>query len=370
VRSQAASRSDGDVSDKGSNLSSLTLAIADLKAIDARLSALVAADPPIKSDGIDLTAAIRESQALVRAGIARLTGAEIRSEAPNDAAGQRTGSAKRRVKIKAESETIVSASPARVETVARSGTAAPKSSSKSATRGADRARGTSTATASAPPATTANAPRISLLARLGAATAEPGSRHPATADRNGTAAPEPAPPSDSPAGHDTDDRLARLEAEIDSLTSATTGGDRSKSVATDAPAAPTTNAVASPARFRGGAAVSAPAPAYRSGADDDAADEEDDAEIVIVTDAVNAAGIAGHGSSSARQGPRLSRDPPPDGDSDAEVEIVQPGTRPGVPLGADGRDVRLSVTPDGDRAKAAASKPAAPAKWRLFRGSS
>jgi len=364
------------VSVKGSNLSSLTLAIADLKAIDARLSALATADPPIESDGTDLTAAIRESQALVRAGIARLTGAEIRSEAPSDAAGQRAGGAKRRVKIKAESETTVSAGPARAEAGARSGTAGPKSSAKASTRGADRARATATAAAAAAAsapvttASTANAPPNSLLARLGAATPETGVRAPAMANGNDTATPVQTPPSDNPSGHDTDDRLARLEAEIDSLTNATTGGARSKLVTTDAPAAPTANATATPARFRGGGAVSSPVPAYHSGVDDDGAeDEEDDAEIVIVTDAASPTGTAEHGSSS-RQGPRMSRDPAPYGDGDAEVEIVHAGTRPGVQPGADRRDARLTVAPDGDRTKAAERKPTAPAKWRLFRGSS
>ena len=360
---------------KGSNLSSLTLAIADLKAIDARLSALATANPPIESDGTDLTAAIRESQALVRAGIARLTGAEIRSEAPSDAAGQRAGGPKRRVKIKAESETTVSAGAARAEAVARSGTAAPKSSAKASTRGADRARATATAAAaaSAPatPAPTASAPPNSLLARLGAATPETGARAPATANGNDTATPVLTPPSDNPSGHDTDDRLARLEAEIDSLTNATTGGARSKLVTTDAPAAPTANATATPARFRGGGAVSSPVPAYHSGVDDDGAeDAEDDAEIVIVTDAASPTGTAEHGSPSTRQGPRMSRDPAPYGDGDAEVEIVHAGTRPGVQPGADRRDARLTVAPDGDRTKAAERKPTAPAKWRLFRGSS
>lgn len=355
---------------KGSDLSSLTLAIADLKAIDARLSALVTADPPIESDGTDLTAAIRESQTLVRAAIARLTGTEIcRDATPNDAAEQRPGGTKRRVKIKAESETTVSAGPARVEAVARSGTAAPRSPGKSTTRGADRARGASTAAASAAPATTANAPSSSLLARLGAATPEPGTRHPATEEGNSTPATASARQADSPSAHDADDRLARLEAEIDSLTNATTGGQRSKSVTADDPAAPATNAAAASTRRHSGVALSAPVSAYQSSDDDDGAgDEEDDAEIVIVTDAANAAGLAGHGSSSARQGPRIARDSPPDSDADAEVEIVQPGTRPGVRPRTDGRDPRLTMTPGGDRSNAAASKPAASAKWRLFRG--
>ena len=75
------------MSGAGSDLSSLTLAIADLKAIDARLTALGTAGPPIESDGVDLTAAIRQSQELVRAAIARLTGARTPNEAPVENVG-------------------------------------------------------------------------------------------------------------------------------------------------------------------------------------------------------------------------------------------------------------------------------------------
>lgn len=346
---------------KGSDLSSLTLAIADLKAIDARLTALGAADPPIESDGANLTAAIRDSRALVRAAIARLTGNQIAGEAPNEPADKGSGSAKRRVKIKAESETSASAVSARAEAGARSGTAA---------RSGDRARNVSAA-ASAAAATTAKTPPNSLLARLGAATPEASPRHQATADGGGAPASATTGQPDNPAAPGADERLARLEAEIDSLTEATaTGPYRSKAMASDAPVRPaatkTTEAEAPARAAVPPARTSAHQPDVR---DDGTGDDEDDAEIVIVTAQGKVAGIAEQGQPPNRQSPRTSRDPSPTDDEDAEVEIVQPGSRPGAQPDADERARRLAMTPDGGRVAAAASKPASPAKWRLFRGS-
>ena len=344
---------------KGSNLSSLTLAIADLKAIDARLTALGAADPPIESDGVDLTAAIRESQALVRAAITRLSGNQVPGEAANEAADQDSSSAKRRVKIKAASEATVPASAARAEAIA------PKASAKSAARGGDRARG---ASAAATAASTEQTPPNSLLARLGAATPEPGARQAATADGGDAPVPAPMAGRDSPSAYDTADRLARLEAEIDSLTKASSAVDTLSSA--NAPDAIALPAVAKPAAAQpslsGGTAAPTSVSTHQPGVvDDGAGDDEDDAEIVIVTAEARAAGSAGQGLPPTRQSPRAYRDPPTSDDDDAEVEIV----RPDAQHDTDGREARLSMTPGGERAKAAASRPAAPAKWRLFRGS-
>lgn len=324
---------DSDLADTGSNLGSLTLAIADLKAIDARLTTLAAADPPIKSDGADLTAKILESQALVRAAIALLSGARMPAGTVTEAQDTASGGAKRRVKIKAASDSTAATTPATT-----------KSPSKAGTRGGDRARSAETAMVAAPAA-----PRNSLLARLGAATSEP-----AASTSPPAAAVIPAP---SPAGAlDAAERLARLEAEIDSLTEAsTTGNRRGKSTAPEMSAPQSEPKVAE-------AVSAAPAKVTRaSDLDSGATDDDDDAEIVIVGPDGASSGAQGRGASYGRHSPRALRDPPAC-DEDAEVEIMQPG--------AGGRMARVSPATASDRAKAGAeAKPVAPTKWRLFRGS-
>jgi hypothetical protein len=352
-RSHAASGGESNVSVTGSDLSSLTLAIADLKAIDARLTALGTAGPPIESDGVDLTLAIRQSQELVRAAIARLTGARVPVEAPAETAEPSAGGAKRRVKIKAASDTTEPGSPTRAGAAVRSESSPSKASGKAATRGGDRARGAS-ATASSTATATAKTSPNSLLARLGAAAPELDTRQRAAADAD-TPAATPAQQSDTPAAHDTADRLARLEAEIDSLTEASvTAAPQSKVVASDHPAAQKATKTAD---------GKAPVPEHRSGlGGGDASDDDDDAEIVIVNAQAKAAGATEHGVGSTRASSRVVHDPAPGDDDDAEVEIMQSGARhdPGA---------RAPVTPARDRVNTNATKPAAPAKWRLFRGS-
>ena len=161
---------------KGPNSNSLSQAVADLEAMDARLAALVAAYPRAEAGGPDLAAPIRESRELIRTIVELLAGAQSPNGLPNEAPEQAIGGAKRRVKIKAASETTAGSGAARVEAAARSGAAAGKASAKAATRGGDGAGSASAATAAA--TATAKAPPNSLLARLGAATPEPGALPP------------------------------------------------------------------------------------------------------------------------------------------------------------------------------------------------
>jgi hypothetical protein len=349
----------------GSDLSSLTLAIADLKAIDARLTTLGAAGLPIESDGVDLTAAIRQSQALVRAAIARLTGARISDEGAIETAEPGAGGAKRRVKIKAASETTESSRPTGAEAAVRSDSSPAKASGKAATRGGDRSRGAAAA-ASSTAAAPAKTPPSSLLARLGAAAPEPDARPRAAADGGGPAA-APPPKSDTPGPHDTADRLARLEAEIDSLTkSSNTADTQSKAVVSNGSAQPTATKPADVRTPSPAAGTPVPALQHRPRVGDGGAgDDEDDAEIVIVNSQSKAAGSTEHGVASPRPSSRVVNDPPPSDDDDSEVEIVQPGAR----HEADGTGARVLVPGTRDRTNASATKPAAPAKWRLFRGS-
>ena len=333
------------MSGAGSDLSSLTLAIADLKAIDARLSALGSAESPIQSDGVDLTAAIRQSQELVRAAIAQLSGARTPNQGPVEKSEQNAGSAKRRVKIKAASDTTEPDNPARAEP------SAAKASGKSANRGGDRSRDTVAAAASAT-ASTPKAPASSLLARLGAATAEPDARNRVEA---------PAQKSATPPTHETADRLARLEAEIDNLTTGATAADgRAKAEASSTPTAPTATKTADVPPRPATAAKPLPAPEHRPGVGDGG--DEDDAEIVIVNAQTKAKGAVEYSASSTRPGSRVVHDPALSDDEDAEVEIVQSGAR--QESGA-----RSPATPVRDRVNSSATAPTAPSKWRLFRGS-
>jgi hypothetical protein len=355
-------RGKGDVSSDGSDPVSLSQAVADLKAMDSRLAALIATYPPTEPGRPDLGAPIRESRALVRAAIGLLAGALLSGETPD----RMPGTAKRRVKIKAASDSTASGAPAGAEAAVRSDPNAPAEPVKPAARGGGPARNASAA-ASAAAAASAQAPPNSLLARLGAAATEPGARHPDAADGAGNPAPAPAPQPSHVSARAAAERLARLEAEIDSLTEATTtGGDRSGSAATDAPGppvAPASRTAQSQSPLR--AAASASASEYRPGVDGAGADGEDDAEIVIVTSQTGAR-PARQGTLPVRQSPRIFSDPSAsDDDDDAEVEIVQSGTRPG----GDGRAAHTPATPEGERAKAGAGAPVAPAKWRLFRGS-
>ena len=353
------------MSGKGSDRESLTLAIADLKAIDARLTNLVAADPPIESDGVNLTASIRESRDLVQAAIALLAGARIPDGTPNGVTDQLAGGTKRRVKIKAVSETTGSDGVARAEPPVRSSSGTTKASSKAAARGGDRSRDASAATSDAA-AATVKAPANSLLARLGAAAPEPGALQ-RTATDGGAPSVAPADKSAPPATFDTADRLARLEAEIDSLTRASITADaQGKTVAPERAARPMATKTAEANNPSPAAAIDVPAPEHRSGIGDSGTADDEDAEIVIVNSEIEAAGPGRHRAPSTRPNQRVPRDPPPSDDDDAEVEIVRPGVR----HEADGPRARVPVIPASDRANASAIKPAAPAKWRFFRGSS
>lgn len=348
----------------GSDPVSLSQAVADLKAMDARLAALVAAYPPTEAGRADPGAPIREGRALVRAAIGLLAGALLSGATPDRV----PGTAKRRVKIKAASDSTASGAPAGAEAAVRSGANAATEPVKPTTRGAGSVRGTSAAaSATAAAAASEQSPPNSLLARLGAAATEPAARHPIAAEGAGDRVPVPAPQPSHVSAHAAAERLARLEAEIDSLTEATTtGGHQSRSAATDAsgaPVVPASRTAQSQSPLR--AAASESESEYRPGVDGASpADGEDDAEIVIVT-AQNGERPARQGTPPVRQSPRNFNDPSSSDDDDAEVEIVQPSARPG----ADGRAVRAPATSRGEHAKGGAIAPVAPSKWRLFRGS-
>jgi hypothetical protein len=354
------------VSSDAADRVSLSQAVADLKAMDKRLAALIAAYPTADAGGPDLGAPIRESRALVRAAIGLLAGAVLSGQPPDHV----PGTAKRRVKIKAASASTASSGPAHVETAIRSDTDASIEPAKPASRGGDRVR-VASAAASQSAATSTEAPPHSLLARLGAATPEPGARHLDAPDVAGDPTPTPAPQPSHVSAHAASERLARLEAEIDNLTEATkTGGHRSKSATADAPAASAAKIAETKARADAAVAATASATAHRPFDDDEGSGNDDeDAEIVIVTPATKSSAPAREGTPPARQSPRIYQDPPPSDDDDAEVEIVQPGARPGARPGADGRTLRAPATADGGRGKAGTDGVAAPAKWRLFRGS-
>jgi hypothetical protein len=355
---------EGDVSSEGHDQVSLGQAVTDLKAMDKRLAALIAAYPPAGAGGPDFGTPIRESRALLRAAIGLLAGALLSGQAPNP----QPGTGKRRVKIKAASESTASSGPAGVQTAVRSNPDAPTEPAKPAARGGDRARSVPAAasvSAADATATSTQTPPNSLLARLGAAAPEAGARPPTTADVAGDPAPPAEPQPSHVSAHTAAERLARLEAEIDTLTEATTtkGGHRSKPTTADVPAAPATRGPETEARAHAAAAATASATAYWPGVkDEDPADGDDDAEIVIVTPETKASASTRQGAPPARQSPRIFQDPAPSDDDDAEVEIVQPGARPG-------RAPRAPATTDSDRSKSGASEPVAPARWRLFRGS-
>jgi hypothetical protein len=336
------------LSDNGPDSNSLNQAAADLEALDARLAILVSAYPEAQSGGPDPAAPIRESRELIRTIVKLLAGAELSGGLPNEA----TGAAKRRVKIKAASETTAANS------------VAGKSSSKAATRNGDGARSASAA-ASVTAATAA--PRNSLLARLVAATPESAANHPDTTD-------VPAPvsatmgKSESPSTLDPAERLARLEAEIDNLTAASIAVTARSSVVSPDDLAPPTEAKAAKGQTRGRytAAVVAPVPAHRSVLDNErVSDDGDDTEVVIVTSESKAAGGTGRSTSTAAKRARNFRDPSPPEDDDAEVEIVQPGGRHGSGEQAAHKPAKAKNGREG----AGATTPSDPSIWRLFRGS-
>jgi hypothetical protein len=257
------------------------------------------------------------------------------------------------VKIKAASETTAANS------------AASKASPKSATRNGNGARSASVVASAA---ATATSPPDSLLARLGAATPEPAANHHVAADDSG---PAPAAPgkSDDLSTLDPAERLARLEAEIDSLTAASIAGAARGGVESpDSPASPTAaKTTAAETRRRDIVAIPAPVPEHRAAViDEPAGDDDDHTEVVIVTSESNAAGRTGRSTSPAAVSPRSFRGPLPTDEDDAEVEIIKPGDRHSL-----GRlEPRMPAKGDGSREGATTPNPPDPARWRFFRGPS
>lgn len=337
------------MSDNGPDSNCLNQAVADLEALDARLATLISAYSQADPGGPDPAAPIRESRELIRTAIKLLAGAEVQGGLPHEA----IGAAKRRVKIKAASETTAANS------------AASKAPPKSVTRNGDGARSASDA---ASVTATAAVPRNSLLARLVAATPEPAANHPDTTD-----VPPPVPAttmakSESPSSLDPAERLARLEAEIDSLTAASIAVTVRSSVVSQEDLTPSTEAKAAKGQTRGRytAAVVAPVPEHRSVLDNErVSDDGDDTEVVIVTSESKAAGGTGRSTSTAAKRARSFRDPSPPEDDDAEVEIVQPGGR----HGSGEPSAHKPTKAENSRERVGAPKPADPSKWRLFRGS-
>lgn len=308
------------MSAKGTDQTSLARAIAELEAVDAALAAHATAQPV---DGNSTAVGpIADARAQIRAAIITLTHARP--------AADETATSKRRVKIKAASETAASPTAA----------AAGKSATKAGSKRGERAR---PAPASEP---AAKAPVNSLLARLGAAAAV------------ATPPAEPAPPTaaeTTPAANDVGitaedaaDRLARLEAEIDSLTQPSSARAET---ATATPRSASKAATPAPAS-------SAPAPASQSPVPESEYEDDEDVEITIV-------GADNRSAASARHSPRVYREAATPAGDDAEVEIVQPGANRGA--------TRSTPQPEGLRidphSPAAPAKENAPSRWRLFRGS-
>ncbi len=297
------------MSTKRSEHTSLAGAIVDLEAIDAALATMAAAQP---------SGPITEARAQIRAAISILSNAQTAAEEP--------ATTKRRVKIKAVGDSATT-----------TGTAAGKPAAKSSSK-----RGRA-ASEPAPPA----APTSSLLARLGAAAATssdvPGENNAA------------APKSGGLSAGDAADRLARLEAEIDSLTRPPA------TVAGTPPAAKTVNksvsaAAAAPASVLPAAAPPQPAPEPHAALDDD---DDDGAEITIIDPGSS---TSGRPAEAGRHGPRVYRDAVLPAEEDAEVEIVRPGEGGRRAPHADG----LRTDP---RAAPEAAKGTARGRWSLFRGS-
>jgi hypothetical protein len=300
--------------------------IADLEVIERRLGELLAARDAPASD------ASGKARALLRSAIEALTPA-----APPETS-EEAGTAKRRVKIKAESEIAAPASGERAGTAAKSPAKSPSRGSRSAA--ARRSANTDKASPG-------------LLARLGAAAEAPPV--------------EQAPAVDLPAGpavpvktedtlKATADRLAQLEAEIADLTEAAT-------------AVPTRPAATAPSSRRGPGpdhleeAQSAAAPSADQARQTDVeAGDGENAEITIV--GADRAPVARAGR-SAREAPRIFKDGAMPDEEEAEVEIKGDGASSlrhrGTDRAGNGRD----STRRSDRRGQGVSI----GKWRIFRGS-
>ncbi len=308
------------MSAKGTEQSSISRAIADLEAVDAALAKLASS-----RSGNEASSApggpISETRALLRAAITKLASAQPATDA--------AATSKRRVKVKAIGDA-----------------AAPADAAKPAAKSGNRRK---------PTEPEVKAPANSLLARLGAAAATATEPPAATA-------PNPAPPTPEIANttptadggisaEDAVDRLARLEAEIESLTrppavaAAAAAPDPAKAAATESRSAPRT--IARP--------PSAPLPE---------AEYEDDDEVEIT--------IVGGKSTperrpfaSERQAPRILRHGGPTASDDADVEIVRPGEARRDAHTSGNAEEGLRIDPTSPNAPA---KGGAPSRWRLFRG--
>jgi hypothetical protein len=327
-----------DVSGVVPDPNSLAQAIADLEAVDARLSATSAAHPSAEAGSTDPAAAIGEGRRMIRAAIKLLSDAQ--------AADQPAGGGKRRVKMKAASENAEPASAA----TAKSAPKAVRPAGKNARGERAAAVGTGTGAEAARP------PVGSLLARLGAAS-------------NGAAAPPAGPDSDTATAvahaitrdpsiitaEDASARLARLEAEIASLTDASVSGTAhglARTAATPPSPAPVEAAPSAVARE----ATVGPANERESAGD---VAEADDAEIVIVTrDGARAVPSEPSGAEVSRQGRRIHLGDPAPGEEDAEVEIVQ--------ADADGK-LRRPAAPERAVRSVSTDTPGRAGRWRLFR---
>jgi hypothetical protein len=312
----------------GSAPDSVQQIIAAIETIDRKLTEHLA-----ENSAPDGAATFEKARALLREAVGILTPA-----APAEA-HEETGPAKRRVKIKAESEVASSGESAK----------SPASRAKSTSRGGRASVGREPANIEK----VANDEKVangSLLARLGAAAeASPPPPEP-TEPTVESALPPPKPESTVDA---TAQRLAQLEAEIADLTEAVTAtptrpaGPRPTARPTDPDQA---RAIAP--------AASETATAALADQDDKPDDDDEIAEITII----GADGApAPPASRAARYAPRIFREGPSTSEEEAEVEIR-------------GQDVTRSARRGSDGASSAhnshsADKSGGRSKWRLFRGS-
>lgn len=299
--------------------------IADLESIDRRLGEILAAqDAPAADVG-------GKAHTLLRSAIEALT------PATPPEANEETGTAKRRVKIKAESEITAPADGERAAAAIRAGAPA-----KSGSRGSRSAAARRAANADKTPP--------GLLARLGAAETPPVVQ----------AAEEPSADSAAPVIAEdplkaTADRLAQLEAEIADLTEAVTAVP-TRPAATARPIRRGTE----PEQRDEALSASAPSNGSNEQAAEDTGDGED-AEITII--GADGARIAPT-RSTTREAPRVFREGPMPDEEEAEVEIkgdAVPSLRRGANRAGVDHDIRRRS--DGGGARAGLGK------WRIFRGS-
>jgi hypothetical protein len=296
--------------------------IAAIETIDRKLTEHLA-----ENSAPDGAATFEKARALLREAVGILTPA-----APAEA-HEETGPAKRRVKIKAESEVASSGESAK----------SPASRAKSTSRGGRASVGRE-------PANIEKVANGSLLARLGAA-AEASPPPPEPTEPTVESAPPPPKPESTVDA--TAQRLAQLEAEIADLTEAVTATPTR-------PAGPRPTArLTDPDQARAIApAASETATAALADQDDKPDDDDEIAEITII----GADGApAPPASRAARYAPRIFREGPSTSEEEAEVEIR-------------GQDTTRSARRNSDGATSAhkshsAEKSSGGSKWRLFRGS-